>query len=255
MSDAEEAEFQRFLAEHRSWLALISRHTKGELSVGDVSSEAWILWCELRQKGRRIELGQVDDDRLLLKYLYQKLVRYTDTKVRFAERLEHNAFGDDGSVDGTRLADRLADDASLEPLQALLAHEALRERLPEPPSHESPASALIALLRAFDNRMPKLADYLLISLSHCYRCYAKARRWAVHQHPLRAPVHASDDQLIPRPWRRFRMASQVRACECAEQLEFISSPEGLELRERVGPASGTIEAGVAEPGREIDSWK
>ena len=231
MRDGEEAEFQSFLAEHRSWLALISRHTRGEFSVGDVSSEAWILRHELREKGSRVELGQVNDDRLLLKYLYQKLVRYTDRSVRFAERLEQSAFGDDDGNDGTRLADRLADDSALEPLQMLLAYEALRERLPEPPSHESPASAFIALLRAFDNKMPKLADYLLISLSHCYRCYAKARRWAIHQHPLRVPVHASDEQMTPRPWRRFRVTRYAWSSECDErQLELISPLESLVAR-------------------------
>jgi hypothetical protein len=229
MGDDEEAGFQRFLAEHRSWLALISRHTNGEFSVGDVSSEAWLLWRELWPKGKRLDLGHVDDARLLLKYLYQKLVRYTDTKVRFAERLEQNAFGDDDGVDATRLADRLVDDSALDPLQALLNQEGLQQRLPEPPSHESPASALIALLQAFDNRMSKLADYLLISLSHCYRCHAKARRWAIHQHPLRAPVRARDERMTPRPWRKFRITRRVRSAHYDDRqldLDFFGGGSG-----------------------------
>jgi hypothetical protein len=198
-------QFQRFLKEERSKLVLIARHTRGECSVEDVNNEAWVMIHELQARGRLVDLGAPDGRILLLKYLYQKLVRYTDRQVRFAERFEQAAVHGE-NADRNPLLNTLASDPSLEPLTALLAAEELaREPRNEPPAHESPASALVMLLRVFDNKMPRLSDYLLISVSHCYRCCAKARRLAVHQRPLRAPIQASDEKHALRPWRKFRI--------------------------------------------------
>lgn len=137
-------------------------------------------------------------------------MRYTDTRVRYVERFEGGSDRQDESNDRNPLLNRVAGDSELEPLHLLLAYEAMADSPAEPPSHESPASAFIALLRVYDNKMIKLAEYLLISLSYCYRYYAKARHLAICQHPLRPPMLASEEELTPRSWRRFRLICRKR---------------------------------------------
>src|SRR5262245_35419582 len=120
MSDRDALQFQRFLKEERAKLALIARHTRGECSVEDVNNEAWVMVRDLAVRGLPVDLGTSDGRSLLFKYLYQKLVRYTDRHVRFAERFEQRAVHGEDS-DRNPLLNTLASDPSLEPLTALLA--------------------------------------------------------------------------------------------------------------------------------------
>jgi hypothetical protein len=187
------------------------------------------MFYDLRAKGYHIDLRESSDRTLLISYLYQKLVRYTDTRIRYAERFEQSSLYDEDPDHGS-LVDRLPSDPSWEPPEQLsMEEEADAPRAARlPPSHESPASAFVLRLREFDNRMPRLADYLLISVSHCYRCYAKARRLAIHQRPLRTPMLANEEQIVPRPWRRFRVAARRAATppEDGAQREFAFSCSG-----------------------------
>ena len=219
MPHCEEAEFLKFLFDVKPKLALIARHTRGEYNIEDVRNEAWLLLHELRQKRQAVDLACSADRNKLLSYLYQKLVRYTETRIRFASRLEADSSEDDAVAARDRIAERLAAPEEMDPLRVLLAFESARDNPMEPPSHESPASALVVLLRAFDNNMTRLADYLLISVSHSYRCYAKAKRLAIFQRPLRAPISATEEQLIPRPWRRFRIRER-RVQDEGKQLKL-----------------------------------
>jgi hypothetical protein len=74
------------------------------------------------------------------------------------------------------------------------------------------ATAYVRLLRHFDNRMLSVADHLLISQAHAYRCCRKARLLASNQSPL--PDKAMAKSFLPGPWRTFRL------CRMPKQLTF-----------------------------------
>lgn len=57
----------------------------------------------------------------LFSYLYQRLVRYTDKKIRTGVRLDHWAYGDSPESDAHPLLNRLAAVEESQPLQILLA--------------------------------------------------------------------------------------------------------------------------------------
>jgi hypothetical protein len=200
--------FTKFTVARRPDLRRIARHTQGEHSVEDVVNEAWLLAAHLWERGDiAADFGDTAFQQRLLAHLYQKLVRYTERNIRHALRLDHPTR--DEST--TPLIDRLAD-AGTDPLSTAIAAQ-------ECPSSRndtvfSLAVAYLFLLRRFNNRMRALANHLLISLSHAYRCCARARWLVAQQHSL--PWKPSDAKTALRPWRTFRARHTPRQLE----LEF-----------------------------------
>jgi AraC-like DNA-binding protein len=134
----------------------------------------------------------------------KKLVRYTETTVRHAIKLDHWAFGDDPEHDTHPLLNKLSAEASLGPLECLLAQEENVEQA-DPGPHRSRASAYLRLLRHYENRMRELARHLLISLSYCYRRFNEALAMARHQLVLPQALPFADDAFMPQPWRPFKI--------------------------------------------------
>jgi hypothetical protein len=198
--------FTKFTIERRSDLIRIARHTQGEHTVGDVVNEAWLLaerFPERRCVGA--DFCDVVFQQTLLAHLYQRLVRYTERNIRHAVRLDHPSC----DASDTPLIDRIADPSG-DPLSAAIAAQDIRS-LPNETAF-SLAAAYLILLNRFDNRMRSLSNHLLISLSHAYRCCAKARWLVAHQHSL--AWKPPDAETAVRPWRTFRARRTPR------QLEF-----------------------------------
>lgn len=169
-------------------------------------------------KGIATDFGDEGYERRLLAYVFQKLVTYADRKIRHATRLDDGEDSEGVESEGQAIARKLAAPGSTEPLVALLAQEAAARAPPEPRPRQSPAAAWLVLLRRFDNRMQRVANHLLISLSYCYRCYGRARMLAIAQHPLR---DASRRKLAPRAWRPF----QIIRAPTQFHLDFGPEPE------------------------------
>jgi hypothetical protein len=195
--------FMEFLTLRQPALQRISRHTRGESSLGDVQAEAWLMIDTLARKGVAIDLREPKDQSLLIAHLYQHLVRYTERVVRRAVRLDHAPGGEAGEAHP--LMNLLAAEQHYDPVIELIEAEdqAQAALADDPPPHQSLAGAYVHLLRRFDNRMRDVADHLMISVSYCYRRCAHARCLAVHQQAL--PCGASDATFVPGAWRRFRI--------------------------------------------------
>ncbi|RST45401.1 hypothetical protein EJI00_24060 [Variovorax sp. DXTD-1] len=195
--------FTQFLTLRRRDLQRISRHTRGESSLGDVQTEAWLMVDTLARKGVVIDLLESEQQSLLIAHLYQHLVRYTELQVRHAVRLDHAFDGAEGEAHP--LMYLLAAEQHYDPVVALMEAEdqAQAARDDEPAAHQSLAGAYLHLLRRFDNRMRDVADHLMISVSYCYQRCAHARCLAVHQQAL--PSTANGTTFVPGAWRRFRI--------------------------------------------------
>lgn len=77
--------FDYFVRERQSDLKRIAGNTRGEYQLADVTSEAWIMAQEMHStKNIPIRFSDPEYQERLLSYLYQALVRYTDTNVRYA---------------------------------------------------------------------------------------------------------------------------------------------------------------------------
>ncbi len=154
-------------------------------------------------RGHALDFSCDADCELLLSHLYQKLVRYGETNVRYAVRLDH--FDDDDGTDAGLhpLMRSLAGPPSDDPIHAAIAadDEATAEQRLR--GHGSAAAAYVELLRRYDNRMRDVAEFLLISISHCYRCYGRVLRQAGVQSPMTG--WRTGATLALRPWRAYRL--------------------------------------------------
>ena len=88
MVSNDDSDFDYFVHERQSDLKRIARHTRGEYQLSDVTSEAWVMAQEMyATKNISIRFSDPEYQELLLAYVYQALVRYTETQVRHAIRL------------------------------------------------------------------------------------------------------------------------------------------------------------------------
>ncbi|MBR8653497.1 hypothetical protein KDH83_09285 [Achromobacter sp. Marseille-Q0513] len=200
------AAFECFLKQCGTALRRIASHTRGEYTVEDVQGAAWVLAEELKaSKSVAIAFEDPTYQQMLIRFLYQQLVRYTETQVRHAVRLDHWHHGDDPGHDQHPLMRKLSADSGSDPLVAILARENEDLALQiDPLPHESRAAAYLHLMRRFDNRMREVAKHLLISLSYCYYRYNEAKSFARCQTPLSSEGMWVPDEFLPRGWRSFR---------------------------------------------------
>ncbi|HEV2541029.1 MAG TPA: hypothetical protein VGU03_15155 [Frateuria sp.] len=200
ISPEEFADYLAFLDECRPNLRSIARRTQGEHSAEDIGQEALLMAGEIRtRKGLAMRFADPGYRRLLLGYLFQHFVRYAETTVRYAQRQRRDADGEDAGF----LIDALPSDPGLDPLHAWSEVEDARSTEPDP--QQSQASAYLHLFGCCGNDTRRLADRLMISVSHCYRRLAQARTVAQWQHAMGVRCTDGDGRpLQPRTWRRFR---------------------------------------------------
>lgn len=205
--------FERFLQQRGKDLKRIAWATRGEHEYTDVVQEAWLMAGTLSTRhGLPPDFLDAGFQDLLIRHLYQALVRYTELNVRHAVRLDHGT-GDDAAEGAPHwLLNRLVSDEGRDPLSCLIAETDHAARPLPDEDHPSLAGAWIVLLRDCDNRMHVVANRLLISVSYAYRCCARARRMAREQNAIALTPPRTAGQLGP--WRRYRATRTPR------QLEF-----------------------------------
>jgi len=195
----------RFWAAMQEEFAKVARYTRGDYKLESVQAEAWLIIADLREQGVELDLSCPEHQQMVWHLVRKKVNEYlvSGRILRYAARLDH-ALGDDPDSSGT-LADTVASADSWEPLPELLrAEEPVKPEIQYSVS-SSLAAAYVHLLRRLDNDMGRLAAYLLISLSHCYRCCKRARDLAEFQNVLPDPVSVDGVESLPRPWRAFRV--------------------------------------------------
>jgi len=190
------------LTQHKA-LQRIAHSTRREYELSDVRSEAWLIATQMHGKGIAIDLLKPADQELLISHLYQYFERSTETRVRYAVRLDHGR-GADGDDAPHPLMNKLVSGEGSDPLAQLLRKEEAAQPTGDIDPRASQAGAYVHLLRHFDNRMDDVASHLLISLSWCYRRCARARLFAERQRQIPAPAAPRNDAFFPEAWRRFR---------------------------------------------------
>lgn len=202
MPQATDKSFERFVVQQKKKLQSIARRTGGEYQLDDVVHEAWMMaWKLSTSDGESFNLASAACQEKLLRHLHQRLVHYTEQKIRHAVRLDHAPQGNDGD-DVHPLARMLVSNEGSNPLSDLIAQEAAAALDAGLDAHGSLAAAYVRLLQHFDNKMPAVAGHLLISTSHAYRRCAQAGWLATHARHI--PVPAASE-CLPGPWRSFRL--------------------------------------------------
>lgn len=211
MSSIDFEAFDRFTNRYRGRFRSISSATKGEHSPDDVASEALVIAVDLAEKnGAVIDFDDPVFQDQLLRHLYQHLVKYTETVVRYAVKLDKPIDGEDISAEDHPAMLRRVDvgNEPADPLAQLLAREAAAASVVTVTPHESRAAAYVHLLARCNNSMRAAADALRISLSYCYFRFNEAKAAVSVQENLRPIV--GDASFLPGPWRRFRIVAPCR---------------------------------------------
>lgn len=214
-----------FLAQHQGELLWIVKATRSEHRYEDVRQQAWLEAYELAaERGSPPDFADPVFQQDVLKRLRRKLID-GDRRFRHATRLDHGFDGDDAHP----LARTLVSDDGRDPLAELLDTEVPRL---EPPDEDrlplSLAMAWVMLLRRHDQRMGSVATRLLISVSHAYRCCAKAKWLAAYQQPIPLQRETSNAALQLGPWRRRRAERVPRQLvfDFSERLALAPSSDG-----------------------------
>lgn len=218
-------DFAAFLHHQRKALQRIANASQGEHSLDDVRQEAWLIADRVADKtGLPKDFADMEFQSLLIAFLYQHLVRYTELNVRHSIRLDQSFGSDDESSRPRTPLDKLAGDDERDPLSYLLA---LETRTPDDSPSDAAllgtnAGAWAVFLRQCDNRMHTASMRLLISLSHAYHCVARTRQRATYQTALALRPRESKPRLGA--WRKARYD------RVPKQLSFDFDPV-LELRQ------------------------
>lgn len=208
--------FQNFCTAQATALRRIARATRGEHDLSDVIGAAWLLARELAAKTRTPVLFLDGSyQKFLISRLYQRLVRYTDKKIRTSLRLEHSATPDDDSPLSERLSDSDGDHA----LGILIREEEQRDARTEADVPDTAIKAYVRLLARFHS-MHAVARHLMISVSYSYRCRANALKKAHVQPPV--PTRMMEAEFLPGPWRkrRFQRVPRQFAFDFEDELPF-----------------------------------
>lgn len=193
--------FAQFLVQCDQALRQLAKATRGEHRHEDVCQQAWLEAHELAgEQGLAPDFLDTAFQQQVIHRLYRRLY-YSGRWFRSHARLDHGFNGDDARP----LASRLAGDEGRDPLRELLEVEATAAKPPNEDSLPlSLALAWVMLLRRHDRRMCTVAARLLISVSHAYRCCAKAKWLAAHQLPIPLQREPDNASLQLGPWRRRR---------------------------------------------------
>lgn len=102
---------------------------------------------KVKRKGD-FEIADPEHQELLLKFLYQDLVRYTEKNVIHAVRLDHATSADADDGQPNRLMNRLASNEGRSPLEHLLNMQESDCRLRDIEDHASLAGGWLKLIRS-----------------------------------------------------------------------------------------------------------
>ncbi len=211
--------FEEFVTQRKKDLATIARHTSGEYEFQDVVGEVFLMAADIGQRRKYpIDWSSRTDQDQVLAYVYQKLIRYEERTVRFAVRLDKSKDDENGDFVHP-IARTLVSDGGRDPLAIVVEREMQKTTRVE--LRYCLATAYVRLLQHFDNRMLLVADHLLISLAHAYRCCKKARLLASTQSPM--PGKTMAESFLPGPWRTFRLSRTPKqlSFDFREQLLLI----------------------------------
>lgn len=206
--------FQEFLNSCRGDLRRIAWSSRGEYSVDDLCSEAWLISDEIgRKRGFAVDLSNGDDRRSILARLYNKLIRFAEKNVRFAVRLDKDWGSEDSDSAVNRLARLLTAPEDFDPLIRMQADEDQPSALQLIKYSYSQASAYVILLDRFDWEQEMLAGYLNLAVSSLRRRMIASGTHMKYQPSLFDRIQSVEHDFVP-------MVARSATCRSYPVLEI-----------------------------------
>lgn len=193
--------YEKFLELRKKDLKRIAQHSRGVYQLGDVKGEILITAYDVAERtGISVDFEDPIQAERLISWTYQRLIRYCDNVLRYAESLD-SEFDEELPSRIEKLTHGRQEDPS-EIFEE--AAESAEDFDPLCFQH-SLGSVWIALVEQCSNRMTNIAFFLKLSLSHTYRCYNRVIQNAAVQNHF-AFTFSDSSRPLPRPWRRTRFS-------------------------------------------------
>lgn len=214
------SDFETFMKERIKDFRRISAWSKGEASVHELYSEAWLLADKIgkRQK-REFDFTEPEDQDYILGALVNEYVKWGDPVRKYSRSLDREYEFDDGEH-GDSLADRLSADETFDPLALLELRESLAQEDAALVFTYSQATAYVVALTQFDDDREKMCNWLAIAdstlSSRLRRAFAIVRR----QSSLFDGVETVADDFMPLPGRHCLLQPQTALQQSQMPLAF-----------------------------------
>lgn len=192
--------FLIFQASRQKDFQQIARATQGEYSAEDLENEAWVIADQIgKKRGADIDFADPDDQQLVMRWLYNEVVRYTDKNVRCAVRLDKDWDMEDSESAENRLAALLEPQSWSDWHQSSDFEEEQLALLKIIEISYSQFSAYMILLNRFGWDLEELADALKFALARIENRIA-----ASHKHMSFQPSLFDRIEMVDRDFKPMR---------------------------------------------------
>lgn len=152
--------FQAFIKKMKANFQRIARATKHDVTVEDLQQDAFILAEEIgRRRGKPIDFDNPEDQELIMRAVNVDNVKRGDWHLRKSIRIDQ----EQDEEKTTSILDRLAAQASSDPLIALLLKEADQDAEAMLANSYSEATAYVMIYVRFKSKKEEILAYLVIS--------------------------------------------------------------------------------------------
>ncbi|HEY3597091.1 MAG TPA: hypothetical protein VGL08_06220 [Paraburkholderia sp.] len=190
--------FSRLIAPMLKQLERIAGGSRGEHSLEDLKSEAWIAAEEIRtEDGVDYE---PDDARLqdaILIRLRKAFGHFANRMMRFALQLDHERTGEDGDLLPNSIAARLTGPEAYEPERAIERAQDLESDELVLSQRFSEAVAYLRTFENFDNDREAIAVHLSIPVTSLHTKLRRAERVAIVQPSMFDGIESIARDFIP----------------------------------------------------------
>lgn len=224
-TDRESSFFHRLISSLLTQLERIAYGTRGEQSVDDLKTEAWLAAREIQNEaGMRFEPEDEGFQRAILSKLQKAFGRFVNRNLRFAVRLDQEQIADDGEMRQNSVAATLAAPAAYQPETVLELEEEERERHCRLTERFAEAIAYLRALDHFDGDHDVLAGHLAITVGALRLRFARAEIALQQQASLFDGVEAVPADFVPCAGQSLRPGSRRlpwrNACALARPIQL-----------------------------------
>lgn len=186
MANSQDASFfERLVAPMLRHLRYIAKLTRGEQTVDDLKSVAWIIAEEIKEeRGGTLEPDDAELQGSVVARLHKMFGRFVNRAMRFAVRLDQEEHDDDDEARENSIAARLAAPAQYEPQVAVEREEESKETAQIIAAQFSEAVAYFHMFDHFDGSSTALAGYLAITTELLQRRVRRVERIAREQRSM-----------------------------------------------------------------------
>ena len=190
--------FARLIPAILADLRRIASRSRGETTVEDLQTEAWIVVEELsRDRDPPPDVGGKGFHQQILGRLYNRFVKFADKRLRFAVRLDQQQEDEDGGKRENAIAAALAAPACYDPSLALETHEDEITQRQQILGHFAEAVAYLRVFANMGNDRLAIADHLAIATCTLHRRLRRAELTVQMQPSLFDGITVIPENFMP----------------------------------------------------------